>query len=409
MKEFFKVTDLNALFDFKSAFAPVGTETVSLSNALGRILAQDIPAPLDLPDFRRSTMDGFAVPAASTYGASEGNPAYLVLRPPVAMGRPPDFNLNPGEAARIATGGMLPDGADSVVMVEHTDAIDDQTIEVVKSVAPGQHVVQIGEDVTKGAVLLCRGCLLRAQEIGLTAAFGMHAVSVYKSPVVGIISTGDEIVPIDQQPPPGKIRDINTHTLHAMTVAAGAVPQPLGIVKDDAGRLLALCKKAFETCDMVLLSGGSSVGMRDFTMEVLDALPNAAVLAHGISISPGKPTILADVDGKPFWGLPGHVVSAMVVFHAAVRPFIDHIAGLEPSTKRICFHRARLTRNLSSVLGRVDYVRVRLTQAEDGLAAEPILGKSGLINTMVKADGLLKIDKNTEGLDKDALVEVERI
>jgi len=406
MKEFFKVTDLKKVLEYASDFPPVETEEVPLSEAAGRVLAQDIDADVDLPDFMRSTMDGYAVRASSTFGASEANPAYLSIIGSVIMGESPPFSIGIGQAAGISTGGMLPDGADSVVMIEHTEAVDDISIEVYRSVAPGQNILEKGEDISKSAVLVSRGKRLRAQETGLLAAFGQKRVMVYKKPVIGIISTGDEIVPIDETPGPGQIRDINMFTLSGLVKNAGADPVTFGIVQDDFDDLLKKCALALEKADMVLISGGSSVGTRDFTIEVLTALPDAQILVHGISISPGKPTILAKSYHHAIWGLPGQVVSAMVVFEVVVKPFIEQISGLSVKHKKKFKLPARLSRNISSSQGRADYIRVRLNEKDGTLWAEPILGKSGLINTMVKADGLIEIGVNTEGLDKGAEVEV---
>ena len=406
MKEFFKVTNLQRVLEYTSDFPRVETEGVPLIEATGRTLAADIFSEVDLPDFMRSTMDGYAVCASSTFGASEANPAYLTIKGNVDMGKPPDFSLGSGQAARILTGGMLPDGTDSVVMIEHTEAIDDTSIEVYRSVAPGQNILEKGEDIRKGAILVSGGKKLRAQETGLLAAFGNKTVSVYKKPVIGIISTGDEVVPIDEMPALGQIRDINTYTLTGLLKKVGAIPVAFGIVRDDFDDLFEKCTLAMAQSDMVLISGGSSVGTRDFTIEVLSALPDAAILVHGISISPGKPTILARSNNKAIWGLPGHVVSAMVVFEAVVRPFIEHIGGLSGKYKKDIKLSALLNRNISSAQGRVDYLRVKLSEKDDILWAEPILGKSALINTMVKADGLIEIGVNTEGLDKGTEVEV---
>lgn len=406
MENFFNVTDLKTVLDYASQFPCLGTEAVPLVEALGRVLAEDVDSQEDLPDFARSTMDGFAVRATSTFGASEGNPAYLTVNGVVLMGETTGVSVAPGEATRISTGGALPPGADSVVIVEHTDAIDDTTIEVYKSVAPGQHVVQIGEDFSAGARVLSRGQILRAPDIGLMAAFGKDALQVYKKARVGIISTGDEVVPIHETPGPGKIRDINSYTLAAMVAEAGGIPVAYGIVSDDADKLYDVCHRAHAETDMILISGGSSVGARDFTVEVIDRLPDARILVHGIPISPGKPTILARAGQRPIWGLPGHVVSAMVVFKTVVRAFLDHLNGFSNRKRDTWPVSARLSRNLPSAQGRTDYIRVRLVEKEGELWAEPILGKSGLINTMVRADGLVAIDINTEGLDKGVVVSV---
>ncbi len=407
MAEFFKVTELQAVLAYTSDFDRVGTEDVALSAAGGRILAADVVSAVDLPDFRRSTMDGYAVAAASTFGASEANPAYLSVRGIVAMGEKPTFVIGPGEAARISTGGMLPDGADSVAMIEHTAPIDDTTIELYHAIAPGQHVIEAGEDIARNEPVLFGGTRIRPAETGLLAAFGHTTLPVYRQPVIGIISTGDEVVPIDRAPAPGQIRDINTYTLSGMVSEAGAVPRVFGIVHDDFQTLFDTCTRAVKQTDMVLISGGSSVGVRDFTVDVLSALPAPKILVHGISISPGKPTILAKSGGKAIWGLPGHVVSAMIVFAKVVRPFIDHIAGRAASSGPPVGPRALLSRNVSSAQGRVDFVRVQLTEENGILWAHPILGKSGLIRTMVKADGLIEIGMNTEGLDRETEVTVQ--
>jgi len=406
LKEFFKVTDLNKVLEYASGFPRVETEDIFLMDSKGRILAEDIDADVDLPDFMRSTMDGYAVSASSTFGASEANPAYLTIKGSVLMGKSPAFSIGVGEAAKISTGGMLPDSADSVVMIEHTEAIDKTTIEVYKSVAPGQNILEKGEDMHKGQTLVPAGKPLRAQEIGLLAAFGIERIAVYKKPVVGIISTGDEVVSIKDTPAPGQIRDINMYTLSGLVEKAGGVPTAYGIVRDDFDDLFEKCTAALVQSDMVLISGGSSVGTRDFTIEVLSALPASEILVHGISISPGKPTILAKSGNQAVWGLPGQVTSTMVVFEIVVRPFIEHIGGLSPEQKKHFNPVAQLNRNISSTQGRTDYIRVKLIEKDGILWAEPILGKSGLINTMVKADGLIEIGLDTEGLDKGAKVKV---
>jgi molybdopterin molybdotransferase len=301
---------------------------------------------------------------------------------------------------------MLPVGTDSVVMIEYTEAIDRTTLEVYRSVAPGQHILEKGEDIPKGAVLVPEGKRLRPQETGLLAAFGNETVTVYKKPVVGIISTGDEIVSIHETPAPGQIRDINMYTLSGLVRKAGAVPVSFGIVRDDFDDLFKKCTTALAQSDMVLISGGSSVGTRDFTIDVLSALPESDILVHGISISPGKPTILAKSRNLAIWGLPGQVTSTMVVFEIVVKPFIDHIGGLSLKNERNFKLSARLSRNIASAQGRTEFIRVRLNHKDGILWADPILGKSGLINTMVNADGLIEIGTDTEGLDKGVTVAV---
>ncbi|WP_373498778.1 gephyrin-like molybdotransferase Glp [Desulfococcus sp.] len=406
MKDFFKVMDMEQVMALRARYRALPDEAVPVMETLDRVLAEEIVSDIDLPDFRRTTMDGYAVRAGATFGASEGSPAFLSVKGSVRMGEVPDFAVGAGEAARISTGGMLPEGADAVVMIEHTESLDETAIEVYKSVAPGQHVVEVGEDFSRGEIVLNRGRRIRPQEMGVMSALGREMVQVYRRPVVGIISTGDEVIPIDQAPRQGQIRDINTYSLAGWVRRAGAVPLTFGIMPDRPEALLETCGKALAASDMVMISGGSSVGTRDYTIEVLDALPRSQVMVHGISISPGKPTILAETDGKPFWGLPGHVVSAMVVFAVIVRPFIDRLSGLSEDLEAVRAVPARLTRNLPSAQGRVDYVRVRLSAENGQLHAEPILGKSGLIHTMVRADGLVRIDRDVEGLEKGEAVQV---
>ncbi len=404
MKEFFKVTDLEHTLKYSAGFPNVGTEFIELHEAFERILAVDIVSDINLPAFTRSTMDGYAVKASSTFGATEENPAYLTVKGTIDMGKPAGFSIGSGEAAKISTGGMLPDGSDSVIMVEYTEIIDKTTIEIYRSVAPGRHVLATGEDIKKGDNILSCGQRLRPQEIGLLAALGKDSVKVYKKPVIGIISTGDEIVPINNIPDKGRIRDINTYTLSSLVREAGGIPVTYGIVGDDFDALLEKCSIAIAHSDMVLISGGSSVGTRDLTVEVLSSLPGSDIMVHGISISPGKPTILAKTSGKAIWGLPGHVVSAMIVFEIVIRPFIEKISGLSSKYKKGLRIPALLSRNISSAQGRIDYMRVRLIEKNGIKWAEPVLGKSGLISNLTKADGLIEIGINTEGLDKGSKV-----
>jgi molybdopterin molybdotransferase len=403
-KEFFKVTPVEAVLELTRTFPRVEEEVLPLYQCVGRILSQDIVSEIDIPAFNRATMDGYAVLAQSTFGASESMPALFRIVGAVDMGEVPQVSVRPGEAVQIATGGMLPNGADSVVMVEHTQALDEHALEVFKSAAPLQHVMEIGEDFRGKDQVLPKGRRIRPQEMGVLAALGVSHVPVFRQPIVAIISSGDEIVPVEQTPDLSQVRDVNAYTLAGLIRTSGGVPRYLGIAGDNYDELHGLLKKAIAETDLVLISGGSSVGARDFTMDVVQALPGAEVLVHGVSISPGKPTILARSKTKAIWGLPGQVTSAMVVFHTLIQPMLQRIAGVTAhKTHEVT---AVLSRNLASVQGREDYVRVRLVQGEKQLYAEPILGKSGLIHTMVKADGLIRIDTNSEGLDEGALVSV---
>ena len=406
-KEFFKVTSLETVLELTRTFPRVSEEVLPLNRCVGRILSQDVVSKIDLPEFNRATMDGYAVQARSTFGASEGMPALFTIVGTIEMGEVPTVLVKAGEAVQIATGGMLPHGSDSVVMLEHTQPLDAHTLEVFKSAVPLQHVMEIGEDFRKGQKMLLRGCRIRPQEMGVLAALGETHVPVYRQPVVAIISSGDEIVPIEQTPGLSQLRDVNAYTLAGLVRMSGGIPLYLGIARDNFDELYGLCKDAVRRADMLLISGGSSVGCRDFSLEVMKGLPDAEILVHGVSISPGKPTILARSEQKAVWGLPGQVASAMVVFHVMVGPTLEWIAGASENQLRVTHEvSAVLSRNLASVQGRDDYVRVKLVRRENQVYAEPILGKSGLIHTMVKADGLVRIDINSEGLDKGTPVSV---
>jgi len=384
---------------------PRATERIRTEDALGRVLAEDLSSPGSLPTFRRSTMDGFAVRAADTFGASEGLPAYLTVIDEVLMGRPAGRDPKLGEAVRIATGGMLPDGADAVVMVEHTQDVDDATIEVLRPVAPGEHVIQVGEDVNTGDHLLSAGHVLRPQDIGGLLALGIVEVTVATKLRVGIISGGDEIVAPDAEPGPGQIRDVNSYTIAALVERAGHTAVQMGIVPDVYEALERAAKDGLEQVDVLILSAGSSVSTRDMTGQVISSLGEPGVLVHGVSLKPGKPTILALIGDKPVFGLPGNPVSCMVTFDLFVAPTLHRLAGRPPGEHRQTLA-ARLARNVASAPGREDYFQVRVEERDDGLWAEPIFGKSNLIYTLVKADGMVRIDLDTSGLTEGQWVQV---
>jgi molybdopterin molybdotransferase len=380
-------------------------EQVRVADALGRVLAEDLESPGDLPTFPRSTMDGYAVRAADTFGASEGLPAYLTVVGEVLMGRPAERGPRIGEAVKIATGGMIPEGADAVVMVEHTQDVDGSTIEVLRPVAPGEHVITVGEDVRTGDPLLSRGHILRSQDLGGLLALGIAQVVVAQRLTVGIISGGDEIVAPEYEPKPGQIRDINSYTIAAMVERAGHVPVRLGVVPDVYEQLEAAARDGLAKTDVLILSAGSSVSTRDMTAQVISTLGEPGVLVHGVSLKPGKPTILAMAQGKPVFGLPGNPVSCMVTFDLFVAPTLYALSGCPERPPRQAIP-ARLSRNVASAPGREDYFQVRLEEREGTRWAEPVFGKSNLIYTLVKSDGMVKIELDQGGLTEGEWVQV---
>lgn len=402
MKGFFQLISSGDFLNLFDGFIPLGSETILLGDCRNRILAADITAPEPLPPFSRSTMDGYAVRARDTFGCSDSEPALLNISGEIEMGRTGrDMTLQPGQTAAIWTGGEMPVQADGVVMVEYTSQLDSRTVEVYRPVAPGENVIQAGEDFAPAATVLKKGQRLRPQDMGVLAGLGITKIEVYKFPLVGIISTGDELIEPDQELKPGKIRDINSSTLAALADECGGTAVPLGIISDDLESMTAACNMALNLpVDVVLLSGGSSVGRRDFTLKVFEQIEGAQLLAHGVSIRPGKPTILARKDNIAMFGLPGHVGSAIVVFHLFVRPLIRRLAG-DATDTGLQQIRAITAEQIPSTIGREEYIRVSLKWAapEDAPKATPVYGKSGLINPLIRADGLLVIDRDTEGLD----------
>jgi len=404
---FFTVKTSEEVLEILRDFDPAGAETIQISNALNRVLSNAVAAEEDMPNFSRSSMDGYAVRAKDTFGASDSLPAFLELAGEVVMGRAPTDVVTPGTAIRISTGGMIPDGADAVVMIEYCHSVDEKTIEVSRTVAPMENVIGKGDDFQKGAVIFQKSAVLRPQDIGVLAGLGIQKIPVYKKPKVAIISTGDEVIPIDQKPEPGQVRDINSYTLSAFCSQAGAVPVNMGLCKDDFDKMRETVGIAIETCDTVWISGGSSVGSRDMTVKVLESFAGMQLLVHGIAVSPGKPTIIARIGNKALFGLPGHVAAAMIVAEIFLDPFLARLSGEErTSGDHHQYVQAELERNIESASGRDDYIRVKLNRRDGRIFAEPIFGKSGLISTLVEAHGLVKIDRNTEGLYKGQTVPV---
>jgi molybdopterin molybdotransferase len=385
--------------------AQVQPELVASCEALDRITAEPILAPTDLPAFTRATMDGYSVRAADTFGASEGAPAYLKVVGEVPMGATKPVAVGVAEAAVAYTGGMLAAGADAVVMVEHTQQVDATTIEVVRAVAPGENCVQVGEDIRGGDELLPAGHRIRPQDIGGLMALGIVQVCAARRPVVAILSSGDEVVPPLEEPKLGQIRDINSYTCQALVRRAGGEPRLLGLAPDRRELIEERAREGLEQADMLVLSAGSSVSSRDMTAEVIASLGQPGILLHGVSIHPGKPTIVALAGSKPVFGLPGNPVSAMVLFELMVGPTIKRMLGASApdAYQRV---QARLTRRVASAPGREDYVQARLETRAGELWAEPVFGKSNLIFTMVKADGMIHVPLDRSGLDEGELAEV---
>jgi molybdopterin molybdotransferase len=371
-------------------------ESCDLSASLDRVTATDLRSPVDLPEFPRSTMDGYAVRAADTYGASEGMPAYLNLAGEVPMGRPADLRVAVGELAKVHTGGMIPPGANAVVMIENTQLVDEKTIEVVRPVAAGENVIPIAEDVRRDGAVVPRGHVLRPQDLGALAAVGITQVAVVARPRVAILATGDEIVPSGSTPSPGQVRDVNTWTISSLVRRWGGEPRFYGIVPDDFERLASCAREALDENDVLIISAGSSVSTRDMTASAIEGLGTPGVLVHGVSMHPGKPTILAMAGEKPVFGLPGNPVSTMIACQLFVEPALVRLLGtVSPAERRV---QARLTHNVASIPGREDYVQARLEVRDGELWAEPVFGKSNLIFTMVRADGLIRVPLDQAGL-----------
>jgi molybdopterin molybdotransferase len=407
MRGFFSLKTVDEVRDLQAehfAALRVGMETVPAAEALGRVLGEEVRTPGPVPHFSRSMVDGYAVRAADTAGASQGLPAYLEIVGTVEMGRPAEFAIEPGQCAVVPTGGMLPVGSDAAAMIEHTELLGETTVELAKAVSPGQGVMTEGEDLPAGALCLSPGLRLRAGDLALLATIGVTEVCVYRRPVVAILSTGDEVVPPEATPGPAEVRDANGVALAAMVTEAGGEPRFCGIVRDVEGSLEQAARAAFEGADALIISGGSSVGERDLAKQVLHNLGEPGVLVHGVSLKPGKPTIIGLAGGKPVFGLPGHPLSAMVSFHCLVRPILRRLGGelelREPSLT------ARLTRKVPSESGRTELVRVRLIGSSTGPLAEPLFGKSAGLTSLTAAHGFVEVPLGVEGLDADAEVRV---
>ncbi len=396
MKSFLTLKSVEEVLALVGSFGSLSGEYVPLDDSAGRYLLRDLVSPEDLPGFDRSTVDGYAVRARDVFGAQEGSPALLECVGDCPMGRTPDFDLEEGQTARILTGGMLPRGADCVVMVEYSRPVNESLVELIHTQAPGDHVLMHDEDAAAGVVLIPAGRRLRPQEIGLMAALGLDRVEVARRPRVAVISTGDEVVPFTEKPAPGQVRDVNSHSLAALCRTAGAEVRFAGLVRDDVPLLKMTVREALEQADVVLVSGGSSAGMRDHTVDIFSSMPESELLVHGAAISPGKPFILARSGSKCLMGLPGHVSSALICARAFLIPLLLRMQG--GGQKVLPGVRAVLSRAVASAQGRRDFIRVRLERTESGWKAEPVSGPSGLISGLVSADALVVCPENREGL-----------
>ena len=405
--QFFKVKTVEETFALIEEYIPVTQhkEVRVLEEALHYILAEPVVAKENVPSFDRSTVDGYAVKAKDTYGSSESMPGFLTVTGEVKMGEVPHSVVGPGNAVYVPTGGMMPSGSDSVIMIEHCEDLDG-LLNTYKQIAPGENVIRAGEDIKEGETLLTAGTKLRPQELGALASLGITHVTVFRQLKVGYLSSGDEIVPYQTETlQEGQIRDSNHLTISGLAREWNVDVVYGGIVRDDFEVFRQKAQELYEQVDCLILSGGSSVGAKDYTTEVIQSLGDPGVFVHGISIKPGKPTILAMADGKPVIGLPGHPASAMIIFRLFGERILRKLMGekVERKPERIF---ARITKNIPSSPGRSDYIRVRLVEKEGEWWAEPIIGKSGLITTLVKSDGMVEISSEKEGISQGEYVPV---
>lgn len=404
-KVYLSLREAQKLLLEKIPFRSLASELILLEESYFRVTYEDIYSPENLPGFKRSTVDGYAVRARDTFGAKESAPAYLVLKGEIPMGEPPSFSIASGEAAAISTGGMLPEGADAVVMLEQVNQVSSDLIEVLKPVGPWENVILEDEDIKKGELVIPAGTRLKPYHVGGLAALGITKLKVVKKPKVGIILTGDEIVSHTEKVGPGKVRDVNSFTLAGEILKAGGVPIKYGIVKDEYKAIKELVEKAYQETDLVLITGGTSAGAKDITEKIIQELGPPGILFHGVAIKPGKPIIAGICNGKPVFGLPGHPVAVYVCFELFVKPVLERMMGvtekkLHPTLK------ARMAQSIKSHPGRTDFIRVSIEEKGNEFWIVPLLSKSGLIMSLVKADGLVVIGEDLLGIEEGQEVEV---
>lgn len=382
----------------------VNTGSVPISEAMGKVLAQDIFSPCDIPPFRRSSVDGYAVLSGDTAAAGDSIPVMLFVKGQVEMGLPATFTIGHGECAEVPTGGMLPDGADAVVMVEHSEPFGESDIAFYSGVSYGENAVRAGEDAEAGALLLRCGKRLLPQDIGALAAAGFTEVPVFTLPRLSVISTGDELVPPEKTPEMGQVRDINTPAIRALAQKKGFSVVGTSVLPDEPSILEQALRAAMEISDIVVVSGGSSRGKKDATASLIGKVSSPGVFTHGLAVKPGKPTIIGfdEPSHTLLVGLPGHPVSAMIVFELLLGWLIQELTG----NLGLCAIPAQISCNVASSPGKLTCWPVKLTSAEGRYAAEPIFGKSGLITTLTQADGYFTVDRDTEGLATGQIVQV---
>lgn len=380
------------------------TELINIEEAMGRTAAEDISSQVNIPDFNRSTVDGYAIKAADTFGVSESIPVFLDVLGKVEMGSATDIVVKSGKAVYVPTGGMIPEGADGMIMIEYIEEVDEHTIAAYSSIAPGENIIKIGDDVLKGEKLIVKGKIVRPQDIGTLSAAGVRQIKVFEKPRVAVLSTGDEIVDPFGDKKLGQVRDINTYTLSAMAEELGAKVTVKQVIRDEYELLKNSVEAAMTDNHIIIVSGGSSVGNKDVTAKVIAAMGEPGVFVHGIAVKPGKPTIVGKAEGRALFGLPGHPVSALIVFKVLIEHLMTKLMSRE--SQRL-YLTAICASNVHSSPGKETFQMVELERTSEGYLAVPLHGKSGAISLVSKAQGFVRIPNNKEGLSKGEIVKVE--
>lgn len=404
--EFFNVLsvqEVNSIIDRLSKTYKIGTEIVDLIDAIDRIVAKDYYSSVNLPEFNRSTVDGYAIICQEVMGASEAMPSFLQCVSEVDMGESTDLIVKKGQAVYVPTGGMVPSGADGVIMIEYVQKLDEQTLLIHRPIAPGENITFVGDDLHEGELVATKGKKVTAYDIGLFAAIGIGKVQVFNKPRFAILSTGDEIIDMNEVQKLGQIREINGYALSALIKQLGGEVIKKVIVKDDFNKLKEELAHTIEQADIVLISGGSSVGTRDYTKQVIESFDDGKILVHGISIKPGKPTIIGQINNKLIFGLPGHPASALIVFNIFVKNYMQKILNRFINSFHVI---ATLDNNVHSSPGKETYQMVQLIRNEKEWKAIPLYGKSGMMTLLTRASGYIRISDEKEGLMKGEQVDI---